>query len=75
MCSDIPYNSGPFINPEYLQEIHNISLDEAKLLCRFANSHTIRYKSCYGNGSIIYPMWLESMREADNAIKKLFDLD
>ena len=70
MCGDIPpYN--PFITPEYLQQTHRIDIDEARLLCMFANTHTIRYKECYGDGSIIFPMWLEATREADDAIKKL----
>lgn len=70
-CNGIPsYN--PFITPEYLSEMHKIDIQEAILLVRFANSHTIRYKECYGNGSIIFPMWLSEKREADKAIKSLF---
>lgn len=61
----------PFLTPEYLQDMHSISLIEAELLCEFAKSHTIRYKECYGDGSIIFPMWMEELKEAKRVIGDL----
>ena len=42
---------------KYLMELHKISKKEAICLQYFAKQKTIRYKECYGDGSIIYPMW------------------
>tara|TARA_R110002050_G_scaffold276478_1_gene421697 strand:+ start:48 stop:221 length:174 start_codon:yes stop_codon:yes gene_type:complete len=44
---------------KYLMELHKISEKDAKCLKCFAKKNTITYKECYGNGSIIYPMWKE----------------
>jgi len=51
---------------EYLIEQHpHISVTNAKDLLNFANSKTCTYKTCYGNGSIIYPKWDEAMKERE----------
>lgn len=42
------------IHPE-LSDFDSINLLE------FAKSKTIHHKSCYGDGSIIYPMWLKEV--------------
>ncbi len=35
---------------------------EAARLLRFCKKHTINYESCYGDGSIMYPKWKESLK-------------
>ncbi len=53
--------SGMFISVDYLMGIHpELNREEAESLKEYANSHTIRYKDCYGDGSIMYPRWKES---------------
>lgn len=47
------------INPEYLMIMHDLSLKEATDLMAFSLSKTIKYRECYGDGSIIFPMWKE----------------
>lgn len=51
------------VDVEYLIRIHTeLSIDEAKDLLEFLKGTTIRYKECYGSGSIMYPKWLEFKR-------------
>lgn len=42
---------------EYLMQLHEISEEEAQSLLTFSKSQTINLKGCYGDGSIIFPMW------------------
>jgi hypothetical protein len=54
-------NNDSLITVEFLLKLHpELSPEEALDLKEFSNSCTIRYKECYGNGSIIYPKWKES---------------
>lgn len=49
---------------EHLGLIHpELSEEGCYGLLEFAKSKTITFKSCYGNGSIIYPMWLKETAE------------
>lgn len=46
------------LTPFYLKELHpTLSDKEIVSLLEFSKSKTITFKSCYGDGSIIYPMW------------------
>lgn len=57
----IPSVSGMFINAEYLMGLHpELNIEEAESLKEYANSHTVRYRECYGDGSIMYPQWKEA---------------
>lgn len=66
-CSNMRYN--PFISPEYLADMHKISIADAKLLCDYSLSQTIRYKECYGNGEIMFPKWQKLMNESEDLLK------
>lgn len=47
--------------PTTLMRIHpELTYDEAASLMEFAKSKTITHDECYGDGSIIYPMWKEA---------------
>ena len=47
-----------YISVGYLMKLHpELSTEDAISLEQFAISKTIRYKECYGDGSIIYPKW------------------
>ena len=47
--------------PTKLMQIHpELNYSEAESLMEFAKSKTIRHEECYGDGSIIYPMWKDS---------------
>lgn len=49
-----------------LIKIHpHLSFGEAEDLLKFAQSKTIRHESCYGDGSIIYPKWVESKKQPE----------
>jgi hypothetical protein len=53
--------SGQLLSVPYLMEKHpEINDDQAEQLLKFCKKHTIRHKECYGDGSIMYPMWKES---------------
>lgn len=57
----IPSVSGMFISADYLMGLHSeLNREEAESLKEYANSNTIRYRECYGDGSIIYPRWKEA---------------
>jgi len=57
----IPSVSGMFISTDYLMGLHpELNIEEADSLKEYANSHTISYRECYGDGSIIYPKWKEA---------------
>ena len=50
----------PLITEEYLMTIHpDLTFLQAGSLIEFCNGYRIRYKECYGDGSIMYPKWLE----------------
>lgn len=70
-CSNIPPMDVPFITPKYLAEMHDMNIEEAKMYYRFCRSHTIRYKECYGNGSIMLPLWAIENEKASKAVNDL----
>lgn len=46
------------LSVEYLMQIHPALHEEsAELLLKYCKENTIIYKSCYGDGSIMYPKW------------------
>ena len=46
------------LSPFTLMRIHpELTYNEAEDLMKFAKSKTITHEECYGDGSIIYPMW------------------
>lgn len=46
------------IDIEYLRSWHpELSDEELESLLKFSQGQTISYKECYGDGSIMYPMW------------------
>lgn len=45
---------------EYLMKWHELDEAKANRLLEFCKKHTINYESCYGNGSIMFPKWLEA---------------
>lgn len=52
---------GVGLSIEFLMNLHpDITKNEAVDLMEFAKSRTITLKECYGDGSIIYPIWKES---------------
>lgn len=49
------------IDVDFLIEKHpELTREQAFDLMKFAAERTIRLKSCYGDGQIMYPKWLES---------------
>ena len=48
------------ITPKFLRKMHGISKVESYDLYYFSLSKTIKYRDCYGDGSIIFPMWLKT---------------
>ena len=47
--------------PAKLMQIHpELNYSEAVNLMEFAKSKTITHEECYGDGSIIYPMWKDA---------------
>jgi hypothetical protein len=61
----------PFISPEYLSEMHSMDIAEATIYFHFCVSHTIRWKECYGDGSIMIPLWGNEKKKAQIAIDGL----
>lgn len=54
----------PFINVEYLMNLHpELTKEDAESLKEFSNSKTIEYKECYGDGSIMYPLWKQENKQ------------
>ena len=57
---NIPVVSGSLL-PTTLMRLHpELTYSEAESLMEFAKSKTITHEECYGDGSIIYPMWKEA---------------
>lgn len=71
-CSNLPGPS-PFISPEYLSGMHNMDIAEATTYFNFCVSQTIRYKQCYGDGSIMIPLWKKECKKASIAVGKLIN--
>lgn len=46
-----------WLTVEYLMQLHGLSEDDATSLLIFSKSQTINLKGCYGDGSIIFPIW------------------
>ncbi len=54
-------DSDELLTANTLKKIHPFLTDEqAKSLLDFCNSKTIDHVVCYGNGTIMFPMWIES---------------
>jgi len=50
------------LTTKYLISVHpELNKVQAALLLKFSKENTIDLKSCYGDGSIIYPKWKESI--------------
>jgi len=48
------------LTTDYLMSIHpSLSINEAKSLLDFCNKNTIYHVQCYGEGSIMLPLWKE----------------
>ena len=57
-------DSGLLVDVEYLMETHpELSIQEAQELFVFLFDSTIRFKTCYGNGEIMYPKWIKSKQK------------
>lgn len=55
----LPYNRR-MLSIKTLLRIHpKLSTVEASSLLEFARSKTITHEECYGNGSIIFPQWIQ----------------
>jgi hypothetical protein len=49
---------------DHIRKLHpNLSMWEALDLLEFARKKTITHVECYGNGEIIYPMWLSKSND------------
>jgi len=54
----VPSTTQLYISAEYLQGLHpELSIEEAESLNQFARGKTMELRECYGDGSIMYPMW------------------
>lgn len=52
------------LNLNYIRKCHpNLKMYEAIDLLEFARKNTITHIECYGNGEIIYPMWILKSEE------------
>lgn len=59
------------ITPQWLmQQHHGLTMDEAQLLWLFCVIHTIRFKECYGEGQVMFPLWCNIM---DNLNRQVCD--
>lgn len=53
-----PSHSELYVDAEFLMQVHpELSTEEAEDLKKYAMSHTIHLKECYGDGQIMYPDW------------------
>lgn len=51
------------LSVEHLQQLHpELTIDQARSLLKYAKQNTIDHKSCYGDGSKIYPKWKEQQK-------------
>jgi len=67
------FSPSDFITPEWLMEIHHgLTKDEAHLLWMFCHVHTIRFKECYGDGQIMFPLWCNIMDNLDKQINAIW---
>jgi len=49
------------LSVNYLMELHpELSHYDAFTLMIFSFDHTIVHKECYGDGSIMFPLWVEN---------------
>lgn len=52
-----------YLTAEYLKTIHpELTMTECTLLLEFCKANTITYRSCYGDGSIMFPKWVDSLK-------------
>ena len=42
----------------YLAELHGLTAEEAEEYRQFCKAHTITFRGCYGDGSIMWPKWV-----------------
>jgi hypothetical protein len=48
------------ISVEHLMNLHKeLTNVEAESLLKYCKEHSIQYKACYGDGSIMFPKWKE----------------
>lgn len=58
---DRHFENDQMLSARYLMVVHpEINNDQAERLLIFCKERTISHKECYGDGSIMYPMWKES---------------
>lgn len=76
-CSHIPYGKikgvgyeklhiknpiNELLTPDYLMTLHpDLTLDAAYSLLEYCQKNTIKHKICYGNGSIMYQLWKNTL--------------
>jgi len=54
----VPITTQLYISAEYLQGLHpELSIEGAESLNQYARGKTITHRECYGDGSIMYPLW------------------
>lgn len=70
-CSDMHPLPLPYITPVYLAIMHDMDMEEAKMYYHFCRSHTIRFKACYGDGSIMLSLWAIENEKASKAVNDL----
>lgn len=57
------YHPEGLLNVEYLITKHpELNNQQAESLLRFSKEKTIVYKGCYGDGSIMFPMWEKNVK-------------
>ena len=65
-------NKDKLLTVEYLMKWHELNEQKAKSLLEFCDKHTIRHESCYGDGSIMFPKWLET--QSDKVDKTMINM-
>lgn len=66
-------NKDKLLTVEYLMKWHELNEQKAKSLLEFCDKHTIRHESCYGDGSIMFPKWLET--QSDKVDKTMINME
>lgn len=66
-------NKDKLLTVEYLMKWHELDESKAKSLLEFCDKHTIRHESCYGDGSIMFPKWLET--QSDKVDKTMINME
>lgn len=60
-------DDGHLLSVSYLMEQHKeLDSSQAESLLQFCARNTITFKSCYGDGRIMYPKWKEEFKKSPN---------